>query len=445
MTLSNQIAGVLTWLAAGDPLADSLVAERSRLLLLDTLGCAIAGGAKPELQALHRAFEKTEPGVVAVPGGPMLAPQAAAFVTALAACWDEACEGLIRAHGRPGLHAFPPALALGASNDATLGDVARATIAGYEVGGRLGEVMRIKAGMHVDGTWGLFAATTAASVIDDRGVHPAALARAIGIAACQMPFSLYRPVAAGATARNTYVAHAAAQGIALAQAAAAGVSAPEDGLDVVDRLALGGDPKAKVLCAPGTWLVTQGYLKPFAAVRHVHYGAAAAQRWRDSGGDYRKIRALRLEVYEESRRYCGNRAPKHPIQAQFSLTYGLAHTLVHGDLAPEAYTAAALADPRTKALEAMVEVETEPVWTAAASRGARLHMTDDRGDQVETVTEVLGDPTRPMSRDQVVEKFRRYASPVIGEAAAGRLIARVIAGAWATSIRAVLADARPSR
>ncbi len=45
----------------------------------------------------------------------------AAYVAGLVACWDEACEGLPRAHGCPGLHAFGPVLALGLGRGASLG------------------------------------------------------------------------------------------------------------------------------------------------------------------------------------------------------------------------------------------------------------------------------------------------------------------------------------
>ena len=74
-------------------------------------------------------------------------------------CWDEACEGLARAHGRPGLHAIPPALALGIANRETLREVLTGAVRGYEMAARLGERMRIQPGMHVDGTWGTFGAT----------------------------------------------------------------------------------------------------------------------------------------------------------------------------------------------------------------------------------------------------------------------------------------------
>jgi 2-methylcitrate dehydratase PrpD len=438
MSLSSELEPILDWLATARPLNETAVCERARLLLLDTLGCAVAGAAKPELRALTGGLARTEAGPVPVPGtSHRLAPQAAAYATAIAACWDEACEGLARAHGRPGLHALPVAMSLGAALGATLGQVLDATIVGYEVGGRLGEVMRIRPGMHVDGTWGLLAAAAAARSLLP-GSSAATLAAAIAAAACQMPFGLYRPVAAGKTARNTYVGHGAAQGIAVAQATAAGITAPPDALDEVDRLALGGAPEGKRLAGPGQWLLLQGYFKAFAAVQHVHYGAAAAQAWRADGGRAADIAALRLDTYEEGWRYCGNRAPATAIQAQFSLTYGVAHTLVHGDLGPEAYGADALADPAVRRLEAMIDLAIEPQLTALGRRAARLTVTAPNGRRTIEMTSVLGDAARPMAVADVLAKFERYAGPVIGADDAARLAAAVLEAPLDTPIDRIL-------
>ena len=46
------------------------------------------------------------------------------------------------------------------------------------------------------------------------------------------------------------------------------------------------------------------------------------------------------------------------IQAQFSLTYGLARMLLTGDLGPDSYTDAALADPEVQRLERLIDVRT---------------------------------------------------------------------------------------
>lgn len=439
--MARDLDAVLDWLVADRPIATPQVEEKARLLLLDTLGCAIAGFAKPELKALVGNLSSVEAGDIALPGCPKpLSPLSAAYVMGIAACWDEACEGLARAHGRPGLHSIPPALALGLARDGTLGETLDAIVAGYEVAGRLGEALRIRPGMHVDGTWGTFGAATAAAFLTatDPGSVRAIAAAAIEAAACQLPYSLYLPITQGATVRNAYVGHAATQGVLLAQTALAGVTSPAGALEGYDRLALGHERDAVPVAPAGEWLILQGYLKPFAAVRHVHYGAAAAIAWR-SRHETRDIERLRLSIYEEARTYCGNRNPATAIQAQFSLSYGLAWSLLHGDLGPEAYLAESLSDPEVVRLERLVEIETDEALTEAGRRGARLAVGIGDEDTTVSVDRVPGDPDLPLSRGETLAKFLRYASPHIGAEPAERLAASLLEGGLDRPVRAALA------
>ena len=442
MAEASSLEEVLAWLYEARPLAEAPVEARARLVMLDTIGCFVGALGHPEPAALVRELARLEPGKVRLPGlAQGLSPGAAAFALALGACWDEACEGLARAHGRPGLHALPAALALGLAEQRDLGAVLSALVTGYEVGGRMGEVLRIKPGMHVDGAWGaLGAAAAAARILSE---DPALALTAIRTAACQVPFSLYAPIAAGATARNTYPGHGAALGLSAALAAAAGLSAPADAIEAYAALALDGSRGSLGLSAAGEYLVLDGYLKPFAAVRHVHYGAQAALDWRDRHGpDVSKVDRIGLAIYEEARRYCGNRAPATAIQAQFSLSYGLARSLLTGKLGPEAYRAEALTDPETRRLEALVEIETDDALTTSERRGARLVVVADGKTHEFTVSTIPGDPAKPLAAAEARAKFLAYAGPEIGTDRAADLADAILQASLATPLEAVLTGAR---
>ena len=418
--LESALLSVLRWLWATPPLADPAVEARARELLLDTIGCAIAGSAEPKVAALWAQIARVDPGGAGLPGTPhALSASGFARAFAAAACWHEACEGLASAHGRPGLHAIPavlgPAMALGAS----LGSVLDTVVAGYEIGGRLGAVCRIRPGMHVDGTWGSFGAAAAASRL--LGASPEVALAALNHAACHLPFSLYFPIAAGSTARNAYPGHGAAHGLASALASQAGLSGPPGSIGEFLRLAL--DLRAAEVAPAGRILLLEGYLKPYPAVRHVHYGALAAEAWRETEPD--RITGITLDIYEEAVTYCGNRAPATAIQAQFSLSYGVARTLAHGRLDPAAYTAAALADPLVRRLEAMVALRPDP---AAEGRSCTLAVTTADGTWRRAVDRVPGDPGFPMTRPEVLSKFLAYAAPVIGRAHAATIAARLLDG-----------------
>ena len=237
------------------------------------------------------------------------------------------------------------------------------------------------------------------------------------LVACQVPFSLYAPIAAGMDGRNSYPAHAVLLGAMAAAAAAAGMDAPEAGFAEARRIALGhATPPQRT--AAGTWLIEEGYATPFAGVRHAQYAAAAALALRPAVAHrLDAVHAITLETYAEAITYAGNRAPGSAIKAQFSLSWAIAAALAQGDLGPAAYTDAALADPLLRRLEARVELREDAAMTAAGRRAARL--TLDLGG--ETVTEavdgVAGDPGRAMDAAAVEAKFLRLATPLPGEAA----------------------------
>jgi len=406
-SMTESITDVTRWVLGTDPLEVPSVDRAARHLLLDTLGCTIAGLDKPELVELERGLARFDEGSIRMVGMQRsLSVTAAAYLLGMAATWDEACEGLARAHGRPGLHAFPVAVVLTLATGGTLGDALRALVRGYEVGGRLGERLRIRPGMHVDGTWGTFAGVMAAGSV--LGLDADHTMRAIEAGACQTPFSLYHPVKQGATIRNSYVAEAGSRAIRLALAVEAGVTTPHGSLELYDELALAGTAQDEI-APPGEWLVEQGYLKPFAAVRHVHYGAEAARLWHGQHrGQADQIESLVLEVYPEAVVYCANRAPDTAIQAQFSLTYGVARMLLHGDLGPDAYSDEALADPEVRRLERLVEVRTASGERSHERRAGLRVGTACGPESMMVVDSVTGDLDHPMARTELVEKFRRY-------------------------------------
>jgi 2-methylcitrate dehydratase PrpD len=411
---------VIAWAAAPPP---PHAAAKARLLLLDSIGCIAAGLRHDEVRRFGESLAPLFPGSESLPGGTVrLGPAGRAALGAAAMCWDEANEGLAQAHGRPALAIVPVLLAL--AGDAPLVRLLHALALGYEIGARAGEVWRIKPGMHVDGSWHALGAAAAGAHLTGADV-----AQAVRIAACQIPFSLYRPIAFGMSGRNTYPAHAVLLGLLAAAAAKAGTEAPRGGLAQARTLALGhADPAAR--SAAGEWLILRAYTKPFAGVRHAHYAAAAALALRPRLPDLAAIRALRLHIYGEALRYAGNRAPTRPISAQFSLSFAVAAALRFGDLAPDAYRA--IDDPELRRLEALVELVEDPALTAAGRRGARLEAETPDGISSAVVESVPGDPDNQMTEAQVVAKFHRLAGH-LPEAAA--IVETVMRGEGGATLR----------
>jgi 2-methylcitrate dehydratase PrpD len=402
------LADAVAWLAAGDALPAEVEAK-ARLLLLDTLGCLVAGLQHADVKRFGQALRLAYAGSVAWPGSDIaLGPAGLGAIGAAAACWDEACEGNSAAHGRPGLPVVPAVLALATERAVSLAELLLALVTGYEIGARAGEAWRIPPGWHVDGGWhSLGVAAAAARLVGG----PHRIQPAIEAAACQIPASLYLPITVGSVVRNTYAAHAVLLGLMAAAAADAGFDMPQGALEEGRRRILRASEAASPSPA-SRWTILEGYLKPFASVRHTHYAVAAAlrlRRHRDFAID--RIRAITLRTYGEAVQYCGNRAPATPIQAQFSLSYAVAAALALGDLGPEAY--ADMHDATIVRLERQVVVEVD---SGRSRRGAELAIDLDGATLTETVDAVAGDPAMPMQKDDVLAKFCRYVEPVLGQA-----------------------------
>jgi 2-methylcitrate dehydratase PrpD len=408
--------------------------ERARLLLLDTLACAASGMSAPEVRHLAETMAHRTPGPIRLPGlSGGVGVLEGSFLLTMAACWDEACEGLARAHGRPGLHAVPAAAVLGSGAQATLRQVLSALIWGYEVGGRAGEAMRIEPGLHVDGSWGAIGSAAAAARV--MGLELPMIKTAVAIAASQISMGIFLPVHQGRTSRNTYAAMGTQHGIWSASAAEAGVTAPEGAFATSRDLGFLKQPELPAqMKKPSGFFLLEGYLKPFAGARHVHYPAAGALRYRaqhgaPSPGD---IEEIRIRLYPEALRYCGNRAPNTAIQAQFSVTWGAAFALLKGGLGPEAYHDENLADPEIRNLESRIVTEETDQFT---HRGCEVQVKTAAGWHHVTVEEISGDPERPLTRREVQTKARRYLSPTLTRNAAEKLITTILQGDLDTPFR----------
>ena len=395
------------------------VEARARWIVLDTLGCALAGSRTREVRSwLEQNRLRTDPYGTPVEGnsaadlGPVMA-------LTMGACSDEACEGHAGAHGRPGiavLGAIWPSV-----SDMTLSELLRAVVVGYEVGARMGAVLRIAPGMHVDGNWpSLGAAAAAACAL---GLSAERTIAAIGIAACQLPASLYRPIQTGDTARNTYLGHAAVLGLMAARTAAAGITAPPDAIEEYAQTAYGrGDLPAP--SKAGTFEILSGYFKEFAAVRHVQYGAQCARELRvEVSPD--DIASIELWTYPEAIQYCAVRAPRTPLQAQFSLSFGIAAMLRWGHLDPSVYLEPEFSDPAVRRLEGSVVVNSDPDW--AGRRAARLRLVRNDGAAFEsTVSAVRGDDSMPWSQEALKEKFLTYCRGTLNDERARSLVEHLL-------------------
>ena len=406
------------------------VARHARLVFLDTLGCALAGRLAPEVASLEAQLAALEPGVFAFPGGQPLGVRAACQIMAIGPTWHEACEGHAFAHGRPGIATIAALLPLALQRDATLGEFIDAVVTGYEVGARAGGWLRLAPGIHADGNWpGLGAAAGVARLL---GLPVAATLQAVAIAACQLPASLYLPIRSGRNVRNVYLAHSATLGMDCALAAQAGIDAPADALSYYAENCCPAAPEP--LPTPETDLILDAYLKPFAAVRHVHYGALAARRIRERlDRETSGIRRIVLTIYEEAAVYCSNPNPQTPLAAQFSLSFGLAAMLRFGELDAASYEPPRFGDAELRRLEALVEVRIDPQLSARRQRGASLSVGSAAGSFEEQIGE--DHPGLLLDTQTVIDKFAQSAAATLDGRTSRDFASALLDGGSQTPVR----------
>ena len=237
--------------------------------------------------------------------------------------------------------------------------------------------------------------------------------RAAALEACavQLPCSLVLPARQGASVRNLYLGHSAWLGRQAALAVSAGLGIPSGAVDEALAVLLDGAPQGHWPDA-GPWHLLDSYWKPFAAVRHVHYGAQAALALRTQqpalAEDLAGIDAIELTVYPEALQYCPNRNPQTLLGAQFSLSFGVAAALRFGDLSPDEFRAPRFDDPALRRLEALVQLHADGQAFAGTARGARLALRH-RGHWLQVDQgAVVGDAGLQPDAALVRRKFDHY-------------------------------------
>jgi len=138
------------------------------------------------------------------------------------------------------------------------------------------------------------------------------------------------------------------------------------------------------------------------------------------------VAAVRVATYKAGTDIVDNPTPEGEYQAKFSLQYVLAHALVHGSVRLSAFTPERMRDPQVRALLSKIKVSADPEISRAypSQRAAIVEVDTVKGEHFRHRQETRkGDPDMPLSDAELEQKYLELASPVIGEAKAGRLLA----------------------
>lgn len=415
------------------------VQQRTEDLFLDWLGSVLAGKNARPVQAIARVAAALGPA-----DGPSevlisrtrTSPLFAAMVNAAAshvAEQDDVHNGSVF---HPAAVVFPAALAVAQAIGASGRELMAASVAGYEVGIRVGEFLgrsHYKV-FHTTGTAGTLAAAAAVGRL--LKLDPAQMLHAFGSAGTQAA-GLWEFLRDAADSKQLHTAKAASDGLLAACLAQEGFTGAQRILEGAQGLAAGmsrgdADP-ARLTDGLGTrWALAETSFKFHASCRHTHPAADALQQvMRTQALKAADIERITAQVHQGAIDVLGPVTdPQTVHQSKFSMGTVLGLIAVF-DRAGLADFDAHYQDPRVAAVRRKVQMALDAEVDAAYPQrwiGKVEVLTTDGRTLHGRVDEPKGDPGNTLSRDEVEAKARQLAA--YGGGASAAEMDRLIARAW---------------
>jgi len=413
------------------------VISRVRDSVLDILGCMVAGRTLPSTTIVADLTPDLGGSghSTAVLGG-RVSPPWAGLVNATSAHGVELDDTDNSASLHPGNVVIPAALAVAQAVGADGAGAATAIVAGYDamirIGRAAGAQSQYERGFHPTATCGVFGAAVAAGWL--LALDGGQMTRALGIAGSFASGSL-EYIDSGAWTKRLQVGGAVQAGVLAALLAARDYQGPPTIIEGRFGFlhAYAGSAAVPEL--------TRGLDEPFA-IMGVSVKAFACCRYCQTPVDG-LLQLLSRESIEpgtvesidvglvsaghpivaEPRHQKLN--PRNSVDAQFSLPYSMAVALARRSASLKDFDAASIADPRVRSLMPLVTVHHEDALDAMYPQSwpARVCVYLTGGTQAEILlTDCAGDPSRPLTREQLRAKFMELTRDELGGGVAQRVL-----------------------
>ena len=354
--------------------------------------------------------------------GRPVSPAGAALANGMTIDAIDAHDGFRPAKGHIGCNLLPALMAFYQADGSPDGmGFLLDLVLGYEIGARAATALHDSVpDYHTSGAWG--AVSSAAMGARHLGFDEEKTRHAMGIADYHGPRSqMMRCIDHPTMLKDGsgWGAMAGVSAVYLAQSGFTGAPAITiEGKDVADHWSDLGS----------RWTILEQYFKPYPVCRWAQPSVAAAlaitAEHNLSHDDIEQIEAV--SFHEACR--LATRAPEDTEQAQYSLPYSVAASLVFGKIGPKEVSGESLKDPRVLRLaQSMVLTETETYnATFPADRLAHVVVTLKCGRVLTSETHrAIGDHEYPLTDAEISKKFHSLADPVIGETRAKRIEAMV--------------------
>lgn len=349
----------------------------------------------------------------------------AAFMNSLYGHGAELDDGNKKAAGHAGVHLIPAVFALAEKLGSSCNDVLIALATGYEAYIRISSAAQpglVARGFHSTGMAGTLACAAACARLyhlDAQGIEDAiALATTMtgGLLSYGDSRPAIKPLNPGKAAEN---------GVFSAMLAAEGVQGPTESLEGQNGWfhAVTDEVHEEYLKGSNHLLLHDCYFKLYPSCRHTHCGidAAAALHKHVKAEEIEKVNVY---IYPNAIKLAGIKIPKDQDETKFSIQYTLACGLLFGS-----YGIADMDPPRLTpdVLDLIEKTELIPDEMmedrSKGIRGTRVEVVLKDGSRYEeTVTVPKGDPEKPLTRDDIIDKLRTCAKGQADEKTLMRLV-----------------------
>lgn len=325
---------------------------------------------------------------------------------------------------------IPAAWALSQKLQRSGKELLTAVVAGYETAFRVGMAFGVaphrERGWHATATSGIFG--TAAACAHLLQLDAQHTAWALGLAGSQAT-GTWGFLGDGTNSKVLNPGHAAARGLESAFLAQHGMSGPIHILEAEDgglfRAMSDGGHVEKLTEGLGTrWEILNMDMKPYPCCRSAHAGIDGALSLRkailgegllpfEDAAEriLGQVESLEAGTYKIGYQQCavseGCLHPRTPLDAKFSLPYGLACSLLYGKVDQSMFTPEKVKDPAIQALIQRITVREDPELTAAYpghwSCRVKIRLKDGR-ELEQFIQDPTGSYRKPLSQEALLNK-----------------------------------------
>lgn len=417
------------------------VIQKAKGIILDTLGCGIAGYtlASHEFHLIFGLVKEmggNPEATVFLEGMKTSAAQAAMVNGALIHTidFDDTHMGSISHLGAP---VVSSALAMGEKVGADGPSLITAVVLAYEVAGRIGKAVMLShyKYWHPTGTFGTIAAAVVASKL--LGLKADRMEQAISLAADGASGMRYC-IDFGDFSKSLHPGLAAWNGIMAAQIIQKGAVGPKGLLEYKSGFcqAYSDEPNLEALTENlGTFYETMtDSLKASPTILISHTPIQGTIKLMKNGNlRLEDVESIRLRVTPTAPGQGLNYSPDSPLAARLSIPYCVSMAAAEGHISMEQFGEEKIRDPKIREFMKKITVEPAPEFHQKypGTLAARVEIRAKDGRQFqEEIIYPKGHPQNPMTDEEIQEKFRRLALNTMDRVQAQKIIERVYDLEW---------------